>query len=105
MTHVIALEDGQSSQWTSELINPVQIYHNYHSLIFTGVKDPSTVNQDISLGELGLDSLMGVEVKQALERIANTDLPIKAIRQLNFKRLCEMESNVGVNSDKTEIKE
>ena len=53
------------------------------------------MNQDISLGELGLDSLMGVEVKQALERIANTDLPIKAIRQLNFKRLCEMESSIG----------
>jgi fatty acid synthase len=32
------------------------------------VKDPSTVNADTSLGDLGLDSLMGVEVKQTLER-------------------------------------
>jgi fatty acid synthase len=60
-----------------------------------GVKDPSTVNQDISLGELGLDSLMGVEIKQALERIINVDLPIKAIRLLNFKKLCELEYNIA----------
>ena len=33
-----------------------------------GVKDPSSINPESSLGELGLDSLMGVEVKQTLER-------------------------------------
>ena len=57
-----------------------------------GVKDPSAINQDISLGDLGLDSLMGVEVKQVLERITNTEMPIKAIRQLNFKQLYELQA-------------
>lgn len=33
-----------------------------------GMKDASNINANANLAELGMDSLMGVEVKQTLER-------------------------------------
>ena len=58
----------------------------------------STINPAVSLGDLGLDSLMGVEVKQLLER-ADIVLPISEIRSLTFKRLSEMEGGDFVDGE------
>ncbi|KAH7944594.1 hypothetical protein HPB52_021512 [Rhipicephalus sanguineus] len=52
-----------------------------------GVKDTSRLNPDISLGELGIDSLMSVEVKQTLERDYDITLSIREIRQLTIARI------------------
>ncbi|ESO05744.1 hypothetical protein HELRODRAFT_99033 [Helobdella robusta] len=49
-----------------------------------GVKDVSLLPPDQTLGDLGLDSLMSVEVKQTLERDYDLTLPIKEIRLLSF---------------------
>ncbi len=53
----------------------------------TGLKDVSSVNGDTSLGELGLDSLMGVEVKQTLERHHDVIMDMPDIRKLTFNKI------------------
>ncbi|KAK8777046.1 hypothetical protein V5799_029609, partial [Amblyomma americanum] len=55
-----------------------------------GVKDPSSLKPNISLGELGMDSLMSVEVKQTLERGYDLTLSMQEIRQLTINQLREI---------------
>lgn len=68
------------------------------------MKDPSTVNADTSLGDLGLDSLMGVEVKQTLERDFDTTLSMREIRQLTLSKLKGLSSS-GSTGEVSIIKE
>ncbi|XP_043200491.1 fatty acid synthase-like [Amphibalanus amphitrite] len=56
-----------------------------------GLRDASKLNPDASLADLGLDSLMGVEVKQTLEREFGLTLESTAVRQLTFAKLAEIE--------------
>ena len=60
-----------------------------------GIKDPSTVNQDATLSDLGLDSLMGVEIRQILERDFGTALQIAEVRQLTMNKLRQ----IGIQSE------
>ncbi|CAL1537406.1 unnamed protein product [Lymnaea stagnalis] len=55
-----------------------------------GVKDVSNVDPDTSLADLGLDSLMGVEIKQLLERDFEVSLSTREIRMLNLKKIQDM---------------
>ncbi|KAF6037822.1 FASN [Bugula neritina] len=50
----------------------------------SGVKDVSSISNDSSLGSLGLDSLMAVEVKQVLEREFDLNFTMKEIRALTI---------------------
>ena len=50
---------------------------------------------DVTLADLGLDSLMGVEVKQTLERDYELVLPMKEIRLLTMARLAEIAGGGG----------
>ena len=52
-----------------------------------GINDVATLNPDTTLGDLGLDSLMGVEVKQTLERDYDLVLPMKEVRLLTINKL------------------
>lgn len=45
-----------------------------------GIGDPSSLSPDATLGDLGLDSLMGVEMKQLLERNFDLVLSMRDIR-------------------------
>ena len=55
-----------------------------------GASDPSKLDHNTTLGDLGLDSLMGVEVKQALDR-AEIRLSSKDIRNLTLKKIHELQ--------------
>lgn len=55
-----------------------------------GIQDPNTLDSSITLGELGMDSLMGVEVKQTLERDYDITLSMQEIRSLSLKNLQEL---------------
>lgn len=55
-----------------------------------GIKDPSKVSETTSLAELGMDSLMGAEIKQTLERGHDVVLAVHDIRALTFARLREL---------------
>lgn len=46
---------------------------------------------DISLGDLGLDSLMSVEVKQTLEREADLVLSANQVRDLTLRALQDLD--------------
>nr|ARI45075.1 fatty acid synthase [Leptinotarsa decemlineata] len=57
-----------------------------------GIKDTSTVAPSASLADLGMDSLMGAEIKQTLERNYDLVLSAQEIRALTFGRLLELSS-------------
>ncbi|KAM4525814.1 fatty acid synthase [Fundulus diaphanus] len=58
-----------------------------------GVQDVNCLNADASLGDLGLDSLMGVEVRQTLERDYDIVMAMREIRQLTINKLRELAKN------------
>uniref|UniRef100_A0A914ZHK0 Fatty acid synthase n=1 Tax=Parascaris univalens TaxID=6257 RepID=A0A914ZHK0_PARUN len=60
-----------------------------------GVNDISQLNPDANLGDLGLDSLMGVEIKQALERDYDIVLSMKDIRTLTLNKLQQLADSGG----------
>lgn len=60
-----------------------------------GVRDVSSLNADASLADLGLDSLMGVEVRQTLERDYDIVMAMREIRQLTINKLRELSSQQG----------
>lgn len=55
----------------------------------------ATVNLDSSLADLGLDSLMGVEVRQMLEREHDLVMSMRDIRQLTLRKLQGLSSKAG----------
>lgn len=57
-----------------------------------GMKSTENVNGAANLAELGMDSLMGVEVKQALERDYDLVLSMQEIRQLTLNKLKEIDA-------------
>ncbi|XP_034049139.1 fatty acid synthase [Thalassophryne amazonica] len=57
-----------------------------------GVRDLNSLNLDASLADLGLDSLMGVEVRQTLERDYDIIMPMREIRQLTVNKLRELST-------------
>lgn len=50
----------------------------------------NNLNADSSLADLGLDSLMGVEIRQILERDYDIVMAMRDIRQLTINKLREM---------------
>lgn len=71
---------------------------SFFGLVFVGIKDPSSVSADTTLGDLGLDSLMGVEIKQMLERNFDITLTAKEIRTLTFSRLDDLSTGKTTDS-------
>uniref|UniRef100_A0A7N5ZVY8 Fatty acid synthase n=1 Tax=Anabas testudineus TaxID=64144 RepID=A0A7N5ZVY8_ANATE len=65
-----------------------------------GVRDVNSLNADASLADLGLDSLMGVEVRQTLERDYDIVMAMREIRQLTINKLRELANTTsdGVRS-------
>ncbi|EOB07192.1 Fatty acid synthase, partial [Anas platyrhynchos] len=60
-----------------------------------GVRDVSSLNADSTLADLGLDSLMGVEVRQTLERDYDIIMTMREIRLLTINKLRELSSKSG----------
>ncbi|NXP54355.1 FAS synthase, partial [Heliornis fulica] len=57
-----------------------------------GVRDVNSLNGESSLADLGLDSLMGVEVRQTLERDYDIVMTMREIRLLTINKLRELSS-------------
>ncbi|VVC88813.1 unnamed protein product [Leptidea sinapis] len=55
-----------------------------------GIKDMKTVSHQVSLAELGMDSMMAIEIKQTLEREFEVFLTAQDIRTLTFAKLVEL---------------
>lgn len=52
-----------------------------------GIQDPSSVKPTSTLADLGMDSLMGVDIKQTIERSFGLSLSTTQIQQLKFSEL------------------
>ena len=65
-------------------------------LYISGVKDVSRLNPDSTLADLGLDSLMGTEIQQALEREFDFVLSSREIRLLTVSKLRELSNEAPV---------
>ncbi|XP_046403851.1 fatty acid synthase-like [Ischnura elegans] len=57
-----------------------------------GIKDASTVSATATLADLGMDSIMGAEIKQTLERTYDHVLSAQEIRAMTFGQLRALES-------------
>ncbi|KAL6257631.1 hypothetical protein P5V15_011210, partial [Pogonomyrmex californicus] len=65
------------------------------------IKDIKVVNQNTSLAELGMDSMMAVEIKQTLEREFDIFLTAQEIRNLTFAKLKKISSrNDNIENEK-----
>ncbi|KAH8038083.1 hypothetical protein HPB51_021640 [Rhipicephalus microplus] len=62
-----------------------------------GFQDSSTLNQDSSLGELGLDSIMGVQILKVLEESTGLALSVQGIRHVTLNDLRAMSEERRVN--------
>ncbi|KAK9880938.1 hypothetical protein WA026_013269 [Henosepilachna vigintioctopunctata] len=69
-----------------------------------GLKDTGNLPSSTTLAELGMDSLMGAEIKQTLERNHDIIMNAQEIRGLTFGKLGELEGGVKLtemSSDKS----
>ena len=62
-------------------------------LFIVGITDPETVNPATTLVDLGLDSLMVVEVRQTLERMSDISMTIQEIRELSVNTLRDISTS------------
>ena len=60
-----------------------------------GIKDPSTLDPSSTLSELGMDSLIAIEIKQGLEREFDICLTTQEIRNMRVKDLRDMEATIA----------
>lgn len=67
----------------------------YHIL---GINDPSTLEPKASLSDLGMDSLMAVEIKQGLERDYDIIMSTQALRNLTVAELQQLSTQIVSNS-------
>ncbi|XP_055692304.1 fatty acid synthase-like [Lutzomyia longipalpis] len=63
-----------------------------------GIRNLDKIPNGMSLIDLGMDSLMGVEIKQTLERNYDLVLNVQEIKQLTFGKLKEYEVNASSGS-------
>ncbi|XP_055326066.1 fatty acid synthase-like [Sitodiplosis mosellana] len=76
-------EAGQDGQMT--LIKSV--------MKIMGIRDIKSISKNASLAELGMDSLMSVEIKQVLEREFDVFLTPQQLRSVTFAKLEELSSS------------
>jgi len=84
---------ADKTQTTGDQSNKADLVQSIANIL--GVQDVESVGADTSLGDLGLDSLMGVEVKQTLERDYEIVMAMKDIRALTINKLREVAGGVG----------
>lgn len=60
------------------------------NFIFLGSQDPSSLRPESTLLDLGMDSLMGVEIKQIMETQYSIEMSLPNIRTLTVQKLKEM---------------
>lgn len=57
-----------------------------------GLMDVSHIDPETTLGGLGVDSLIAVEIKQALDKTLDTPTSVKEVRDLTISRLIQISS-------------
>ncbi|KAL1442921.1 hypothetical protein MTO96_030556 [Rhipicephalus appendiculatus] len=65
-----------------------------------GIKNSSNLNTDVAFGEIGMDSLMAVEVRQTIERYCGISMSMQEVRQLNINQLRQLSEDIGAKKQK-----
>ncbi len=68
------------------------------------IKDIKSISMDTTLSELGMDSLMAVEIKQTLEREFELFLSPQDLRALTFMKLLEFANSKETSDEKVKLK-
>jgi len=95
----IVLADSKKLQTDSSSSLIATIFH------VLGVKDPYTLDPNISLLDLGMDSLMTVEIKQGLEREFDVSMSSEEIRNLKVKDIFKLQEQTKANKINSQDKE
>ncbi|CAH2098691.1 unnamed protein product [Euphydryas editha] len=66
-----------------------------------GIKDIKTVSQQVSLADLGMDSMMAVEIKQTFEREYEIFLTAEDIRNLTLAKIMELTTQTETDTSTT----
>jgi len=93
LSYVKAEKAGNSSGDSVDLLKMV-------SRIF-GIKDISTLDPGATLGSLGIDSLIAVEMKQLLERLTGNNMSVKEIRDTKISDLIEISKSQAKKAAET----
>ncbi|KAK2585487.1 hypothetical protein KPH14_010141 [Odynerus spinipes] len=95
---MVVAEKRAGRSGTSDIVDTV--------LNIMSIKDLKTVGQQTPLAELGMDSMMAVEIKQTLEREFDVYLTAQDIRSMNFAKLIELNNaRTGKNTSNQKLKE
>lgn len=94
----VKAENDKESNSSSETIDILSVITR-----LLGLKDLSSIDSEMTLGGLGVDSLIAVEIKQALDKTFGSSISIREVRDLTISALMNMssstESTNGPNSD------
>lgn len=93
----MCVADQRKGQDTSNRVSIVQAVAN-----ILGIKKLESINYTVTLADLGMDSLMGTEIKQTLERNYDLVLSAQDIRNLSFDKLRSFESGAVDVADETQ---
>lgn len=80
--------ESESKKGNNECLNLISIISR-----LLGIKDMSSIDPDITLGGLGVDSLIAVEIKQTLDKILAQQISMKEVRELKVRDLFSMSSS------------
>ncbi|XP_031841485.2 fatty acid synthase 1 [Nomia melanderi] len=86
----MCVADHRKSQDSANKISIVEAIAN-----ILGIKKLEGINYSITLADFGMDSLMGTEIKQTLERNYDVVLSAQEIRNLTFEKLKLFDAGVG----------
>ena len=64
-----------------------------------GLKDISNLDQSISLGGLGIDSLIAVEIKQVIERVLGLNIDLKQVRDLTIGGIIDISKGGQMSTE------
>lgn len=96
----VKAESDQESDSGSETIDILSVITR-----LLGLKDLASVDSEMTLGGLGVDSLIAVEIKQALDKTFGSSISIREVRDLTISALMKMSSSakaIPSTSSKTE---
>ncbi|XP_020286674.1 fatty acid synthase-like isoform X2 [Pseudomyrmex gracilis] len=88
---------AEKKQRASEFTNIFEIV-----AAIMNIKDVKKLSQTTSLAELGMDSMMAVEIKQTMERDFNVYLSLQEIRSLTFAKLFDMSDTKTIVKETSE---
>lgn len=85
--------ESDSKKGKNECLNLISVISR-----LLGIKDMSTLDPEVTLGGLGVDSLIAVEIKQTLDKVLSKQISMKEVRGLKIRDLLNLSSSSSSSS-------